>query len=97
MVTHRSPPVAANRSLADVLLGYLAAGWGSTPGADGLTVGDVLAGYPAAVAARAVPDWAELVCRHPDLRDDLLGWLAADGRWQFLDRRPAVAAATPVG
>jgi hypothetical protein len=59
--------------LQELLLGYLeeaeAPSW---PGADGLTVQDVLRTYPVYEAAGRVPDRQELLRRHPDLREALL-------------------------
>ncbi len=54
--------------LTDLLTGYLVnsptARW---PGADGVTVADMLSEYPAAASARWVPGEAELCDRHPEL------------------------------
>jgi hypothetical protein len=80
----------ASRRLLEVLLGYLA-GTGSVaawPGGDGLTLEDILDLYPQAVAAGEVPDWQQLLSRHPELDAELHAWLAAKDRWQFaLPRR----------
>jgi hypothetical protein len=66
---------AATRKLREVLLGYLhAAGIPRWPGADALTVADVLAGYPEAAAAGLVPDRAALLLRHPELAEALADW-----------------------
>jgi len=61
------------RAVIELLAAYLLAdrrpGW---PGADGLTVEEVVAGaYPAAAVAGRVPPPAELTRRHPDLADAL--------------------------
>jgi hypothetical protein len=57
-----------SRPLQEVLLAYLrgpgAAAW---PGADGLTVEDVLHTYPEAMAAGRAPGWHELLHEHPEL------------------------------
>jgi hypothetical protein len=56
----------------ELLLAYLreadAPHW---PGADGVTVDDVLASYPQASAAGMVPDLPALLTSHPDLADAL--------------------------
>ncbi len=84
------PNEAAGR-LREVLLGYLqtvacVTAW---PGGDGLTFENILDFYPDAVAAGEVPDWQELLCRHPELATELQTWMAAKDRWQFAFRRRA--------
>jgi hypothetical protein len=82
-----TPELIAPRCLRDVLLGYLQAGGvGGWPGCDGLTVEGVLDGYPEAVAAGSVPDWQQLLRRHPEWAEALHAWLAAKDRWQFAVR-----------
>jgi hypothetical protein len=81
------PNEAAGR-LREVLLGYLQAAPSITawPGGDGLTLEILLDCYPEAVAAGEVPDWQELLCRHPELATKLQTWMAAKDRWQFAFR-----------
>jgi hypothetical protein len=58
--------------IQDLLLGYLlgaaAPAW---PGADGLTLDEVLRSYPQAAAAHAVPEPDRLLHRYPHLRAEL--------------------------
>lgn len=52
----------------ELLLGHLqAARQPAWPGADGLTVTEVLLSYPRAAAAGLVPDRDQLLAAHPDL------------------------------
>jgi hypothetical protein len=63
---------AVRRQVEEVLLGYLlAADWPYWPGADGLTVQDVLASYDEAAATGRVPDRAALQRLHPELAEAL--------------------------
>jgi hypothetical protein len=68
--------------LREIMLRYLEAvpTW---PGGDALTVDDVLDSYPEAVARGEVPDWRQLLCRHPELDAALHSWMAAKDRWKF--------------
>jgi hypothetical protein len=81
--------------LREILLGYLDGGgcvaiWA---GGDGLTIEDVLDTYPEAVARGEVPDWQQLLCRHPEVDEQLHVWMAAKDRWEFAVRRdPGVRA-----
>jgi len=76
-------------SLPEVLLGYLqlqgALPW---PGADGLTVDEVLAAYPGAAHLGRVPGLEQLCRRHPELA----GAAAA-----FFRRLLSTAAGLPAG
>jgi len=82
---------SAARPLREILLGYLEAGGcvATWPGGDGLTIEDVLDAYPEAVARGKVPDWQQLLCRHPELKAELHVWMAAKDRWNFAVRRDA--------
>jgi hypothetical protein len=78
MPDERPKSAACSEGLREVLLGYLqAAGCPLWPGADGLTVEEVLLSYPANAAAGRVPDRQELLRRHPDLREALLVFFAS--------------------
>jgi hypothetical protein len=76
---------SAARQLREILLGYLEAGGcvATWQGGDGLTIEDVLDAYPEAVARGKVPDWQQLLCRHPELEAELHVWMAAKDRWKF--------------
>ena len=77
-----------SQRLREILLGYLQATQVSAwPGGDGLTVEDVVACYPEAVAGGEVPDWQELFRQHPELDAELHAWLADKDRWEFAFRR----------
>ena len=60
--------------LAEYLLGLPAS---SLPGADGLRIADVLAGYEALAAAGRVPTEADLCDRHPHLAARLVAYFYA--------------------
>ena len=84
--------------LGEVLLGFLQGGPVCTwPGADGLTVQDVLDSYPQAVAAGQVPDWQELLGQHPDLDLALHAFLAEKDRWGFAFRSGVRVQRLPAG
>jgi hypothetical protein len=68
MPEERSGAPAPSENLREALLGYLQAiGFPPWPGADGLTVHEVLRSYRHAAAAGRVPDREELVRRHAEL------------------------------
>ncbi len=63
--------------LHELLLAYLqAAGAPPWPGADGLTLQEVLASYPQWSATGLVPDLPSLLQRHPELDEDLRRFFA---------------------
>jgi hypothetical protein len=65
------------RLVHELLLGYLqAAGAPPWPGADGLTLEEVLASYPQWSASGLVPDLPSLLQRHPELCEDLSKFFA---------------------
>lgn len=87
MLVNRGEPDSAGRRLRELLLDYLQAATVSAwPGTDGLTEEDVLDGYAQAVAAGEVPDWRQLLRRHPELAAELQDWMAAKDRWTFACR-----------
>jgi hypothetical protein len=65
-------------SVNALLLEYLSLpGVTTWPGADALTVEEVLASYPEAVAAGRAPALDELIAWHPELTDELRAFFAA--------------------
>jgi hypothetical protein len=72
MLDNSDDPVTRQRCAVELLLIYLQVGgallW---PGSDGLTLDEILRAYPQAAAAGLVPDWEELLARHPELAEEL--------------------------
>jgi hypothetical protein len=68
-------------ALRELLLQHLQAPGGSPwPGADGLTVREVLASYSQAAAAGRVPTCQQLIALRPDLAGALNAFFASPGR-----------------
>lgn len=63
--------------LRELLLGHLLAATAHWPGADSLTVDDVLPGYPAAARSGRVPDGRTLLRSHPELAAEIEVFFAA--------------------
>jgi len=64
--------------LHEILLGHLARPWVNVwPGADGVTVIEVLESYPEAAAAGQAPGREELLASHPELAEALEDFFAA--------------------
>jgi hypothetical protein len=71
-------PGVRQARVRELLLGHLrGAAVPLWPGADGLTLGDALLGYPQAAAGR-VPDLRQLLREHPELAEQLTACF--DGR-----------------
>jgi hypothetical protein len=80
MADELAPEVRKAR-VRELLLGYLqAANVPLWPGGDGLTLHDVLLGYPQAAAAGRVPDLRQLLRDHPALAEELSAFFAEHGR-----------------
>jgi len=70
-------PAEQSRRLRELLLGYLrAADAPPWPGADSVTVEEVLRSYPQAAAAGLVPSLPALLESHPELADALRAFFA---------------------
>jgi hypothetical protein len=69
------------QALCELLLGYLrAANVPAWPGADGLTVHEVLATYPQASSAGQVPNLEQLLRERSDLQEELIAFFAGHDR-----------------
>jgi hypothetical protein len=91
-----SEPEVAWRQLQALLLGHLsAAGVPVWPGADGLTVEDVLLTYPQAIAVARVPGREQLLAERPDLEKQLAIFFAPKDRSG--GRRCSVGESMPRG
>lgn len=77
MIWSHQSVATRGQQLLTILLGYLAAAeCPSWPGADGLTVDDVVVCYAPALAIGRVPGLEELVIRHPELAEELRSFFA---------------------
>jgi hypothetical protein len=74
IMPHTRPELAfSNDALLEVLLQYMRnSDCPSWPGADGLTVPEVVRSYPQYAASGRVPDLSSLLRRHAQLRDAIL-------------------------
>ncbi len=71
-MNHMAAKARARKQRAqNVLLGCLQGVAFPWPGADGLTIDEVLGSYPQAMAAGLVPRQEALVLSHPDLIEEL--------------------------
>ena len=74
-----SATVPPSERVRELLLDYLRAGL-NWPGADGVTLEEVLLSYPSLAASGRVPDREELMRRHPELTAELEVYFALADR-----------------
>jgi hypothetical protein len=81
MCADATEPGSSAERLRELLLDYLRATRVSTwPGADGLTLADVLNCDPEGLGAWEASDWERFVRDHPELAAAIQKWLAGNGR-----------------